>query len=58
MQALTSRLIDVSALTRHLPTVALLTFGAVVLYGVGFSHSSTVHNAAHDTRHAAGFPCH
>ncbi|MGE0224665.1 MAG: CbtB domain-containing protein [Acetobacteraceae bacterium] len=58
MQALTARLTDVSALTRHLPALALLLFGTVVLYGVGFAHSSAVHNAAHDTRHATGFPCH
>ncbi|MSP02214.1 MAG: CbtB-domain containing protein [Acetobacteraceae bacterium] len=33
-------------------------FGAVMLYGVGFSTTEAVHNAAHDTRHATGFPCH
>ncbi len=37
-------------------TTALL--GAFVIFGVGFAHSDTLHNAAHDTRHATGFPCH
>ena len=32
--------------------------GMVLLFGVGFSHIPVVHNAAHDTRHSAGFPCH
>ncbi len=58
MQALTARSIDFSALNRALPALALLLFGAVMLYGVGFASADTVHNAAHDTRHATGFPCH
>ena len=32
--------------------------GLFVVYGVGFSHSMPVHNAAHDVRHSAVFPCH
>jgi len=32
--------------------------GVVLLTGVGFAHIEAVHNAAHDTRHANGFPCH
>ena len=30
--------------------------GAIVLAVVGFAPIEVVHNAAHDTRHAAGFP--
>ena len=56
--ATTTRAADVSVLTRHLPALALLAFGAVMLYGVGFAATPAVHNAAHDTRHATGFPCH
>jgi cobalt transporter subunit CbtB len=33
-------------------------FGAALLYGVGLAHDERMHNAAHDTRHAIGFPCH
>lgn len=36
--------------------VALL--GAFLIWGVGFSQIDVVHNAAHDTRHSTGFPCH
>lgn len=32
--------------------------GLFVVYGVGFSHIMPVHNAAHDARHSASFPCH
>ena len=36
--------------------VALL--GAGILFTAGIAHSQTLHDAAHDTRHASGFPCH
>jgi cobalt transporter subunit CbtB len=32
--------------------------GAFLIWGVGFSHINVLHNAAHDTRHSTGFPCH
>ena len=32
--------------------------GVFVIWAVGFSHIDIAHNAAHDTRHSAGFPCH
>jgi cobalt transporter subunit CbtB len=32
--------------------------GAFIVLGVGFSHASALHNAAHDVRHSNGFPCH
>ncbi|MCF5125200.1 hypothetical protein GIW53_16295, partial [Pseudomonas lactis] len=32
--------------------------GACLVYFAGFSHIEAVHNAAHDTRHSAAFPCH
>ncbi len=58
MLALTQRFVDFSVLARNLPALALLGFGVVMVYGVGFSAIDAVHNAAHDTRHATGFPCH
>ncbi len=41
-------------------TGALLAalLGMVLVWGVGFSHISVFHNAAHDVRHSNGFPCH
>jgi len=35
-----------------------IVLGVVFLAGTGFSHLTVAHNAAHDARHAAGFPCH
>lgn len=33
-------------------------FGAALLFTSGFASSGAMHEAAHDTRHAVGFPCH
>jgi cobalt transporter subunit CbtB len=38
-------------------TIAI-ALGAAIVFVVGFSHSDLLHAAAHDVRHAAGFPCH
>ena len=38
--------------------VAAALLGILVLYGVAFSASPRLHNAAHDVRHVAGIPCH
>jgi cobalt transporter subunit CbtB len=35
-----------------------LFIGLTLVFGVGFANDMTVHNGAHDTRHAMGFPCH
>lgn len=35
-----------------------LFVGVALVFTAGFSHSSTIHNAGHDTRHALSFPCH
>ncbi len=48
----------VRAFARLWPAMAVFLFGLVVIYAVGFSTITKVHNAAHDTRHANGFPCH
>lgn len=37
---------------------AAMLLGSVLLFAVGFAPLAAVHNAAHDTRHSAGFPCH
>jgi cobalt transporter subunit CbtB len=35
-----------------------LFLGVGLVYLVGFSHSDTAHDAAHDSRHSLSFPCH
>jgi cobalt transporter subunit CbtB len=38
--------------------LACFFLGAVMIAGVGLAQDDRMHNAAHDTRHAIGFPCH
>lgn len=40
------------------PALAAAFLGLFMAWGIGFSDISAVHNAAHDVRHSAGFPCH
>ena len=37
---------------------AVVLFGALILYAVGFLPMNAAHNAAHDSRHSIVFPCH
>ena len=43
---------------RLLPPLLALMLGVMLLGFVGFAPIGAVHNAAHDTRHSAAFPCH
>ena len=48
-----------TTLTQRLTAAACASLlGASLVYFAGFSHIEAVHNAAHDTRHSAAFPCH
>ncbi len=33
-------------------------FGATIIFTAGFANPAVMHDAAHDTRHSIGFPCH
>ncbi len=35
-----------------------LFIGLFLIVGTGFAQNIALHNGAHDTRHAIGFPCH
>ncbi len=46
-------------LSRRIAAGLICVFlGASMVFTVGLSHMAAAHNAAHDTRHALGFPCH
>lgn len=45
-----------SAILPSILFVALLGIGLVFI--TGLAQSQTLHDAAHDMRHATGFPCH
>jgi cobalt transporter subunit CbtB len=49
---------SVSLSQRFLAGFACLFLGSILVFGVGLAQSDTLHAAAHDTRHAIGFPCH
>ncbi|MNZ95517.1 putative cobalt transporter subunit (CbtB) [compost metagenome] len=43
---------------RLLLAVGSCLLGGALIFVAGFSHIEAMHNAAHDTRHSAAFPCH
>jgi cobalt transporter subunit CbtB len=45
-------------LSKPLQLVGAVLLGTIILYGAGFVNTAVAHNAAHDTRHSQGFPCH
>lgn len=47
-----------SASSETIGRLCAAVLGLVLLYGAGFAQTEEIHNGAHDTRHAAGFPCH
>ncbi len=38
--------------------VMVALIGAALVYVAGFANADVLHDAAHDTRHSTGFPCH
>jgi cobalt transporter subunit CbtB len=50
--------VNLSLSQRLIAGVLALVLGFVLIGGVGFASDMAVHNGAHDTRHALGFPCH
>ena len=50
---------DVTRILEALSWALLVTVMAgALLFVAGLAQSATLHDAAHDTRHATGFPCH
>ena len=56
--ASSSRMTEAGRAASLWPGLVSLLLGAAFLFGTGFAQIPSVHNAAHDARHAAGFPCH
>ncbi len=52
--------VQTSFADRFIPALSVALLGLVMLYGVGFAMGSddVIHNATHDVRHSASFPCH
>lgn len=55
----TDKIASTTTLSQRLTAAVFASIlGASLVYFAGFSHIEAVHNAAHDTRHSAAFPCH
>lgn len=52
--------IDVIPADASKTNIALMAalLGLALLFAAGFAETDVLHNAAHDTRHSAAFPCH
>jgi cobalt transporter subunit CbtB (proposed) len=56
--AVSTGLSSLSLSQRLIAGVLALMLGLTLLVGTGFAGDYRLHNGAHDTRHAMGFPCH
>ncbi len=54
----TATISSLSVSQRLVAGALALFLGLALVGGVGFASDMAVHNGAHDTRHALGFPCH
>ena len=55
----TDKIASTATLSQRLSAAIFASIlGASLVYFAGLSHIEAVHNAAHDTRHSAAFPCH
>ena len=51
-------LVQSAAKSTVLPFVAAIALGFGIVTLAGHVQASALHDAAHDVRHATGFPCH
>ena len=50
--------IELGVSKRITTAIFAAALGVFFVYFTAFSHSTTLHNSAHDTRHAIATPCH
>ncbi|MCZ4261521.1 CbtB-domain containing protein [Limimaricola sp. G21655-S1] len=56
---MTTKTIASSGALFEIATIAFAAvFGLGLIFAAGFSHAGGMHDVAHDSRHATGFPCH
>lgn len=44
--------------TALLSVLGMALLGLTIMFAAGHAQTATLHDAAHDVRHATGFPCH
>ncbi len=56
---MTTTTLQTSQAATGLMSIAMIALiGATLVFAAGFANSGVLHDAAHDTRHSTGFPCH
>ena len=55
---MTTQAIQTRSLAVRIAPMAVFLLGFATMTVAGHVQASTLHDAAHDTRHATGFPCH
>ena len=57
---MTTRIVPAGVSVSQRMAIGVVCFfmGSFLVFGVGLAQDERLHNAAHDTRHAIGFPCH
>ncbi len=58
MTTQTNILVGTKSSSMILQALFAAVLGGAMLFTAGFANSATLHDAAHDVRHASGFPCH
>jgi cobalt transporter subunit CbtB len=58
MTTLTQNHAQTRGTARFLPALFAVILGLGVIALTGHVHAAALHDAAHDVRHATGFPCH
>lgn len=55
---MTTQILSTAKSSTLISTLFVAMLGGAVLFLAGHAQSQTLHDAAHDVRHATGFPCH
>ncbi len=55
---MTTNTVATPVATSLVQVIFVALIGATILFVAGHAQSATLHDAAHDVRHATGFPCH
>lgn len=55
---MTTKTLASSKATALMSVLFVAMLGTATVFLSGFAYSQTLHDAAHDVRHASGFPCH
>jgi cobalt transporter subunit CbtB len=58
MNTMTTAIRTTEKTTALASVLFMAVLGGALLFAAGHAQSASLHDAAHDVRHATGFPCH